>query len=340
MFELLCFASMFARGINVLDFRDAAKTMSLDKVWLQVVFLFVKISEEAEYDGLEESYLENLEELRATKLSDFSICQRLSNEQNQERPSRDSVLTIAPEDTFHKDHLILSANPNLKLVICNSQDNHELTAFKCLNMSLNYYVELFGSILANIRKIKYQDETLKEEYQDMMDGLFWVAAYEGDQAWNSHLEEARFSMAAIEELVQFHEPNIRQLLTNHEFSIFNGLSYITNRPEHKQDFLKRLEQFVFNVLSLYNAASSDETSAEMIINIRQVLKYAGQIRCRNERLDLLFELLSLNNFANRLTKEASANRKQFRRKNKVSSDLTAQFKFVEELLEESTEPDK
>ena len=55
---------------------------------------------------------------------------------------------------------------------------------------------------------------------------------------------------------------------------------------------------------------------------------------------LLFELLSLNNFANRLTKEASINRKQYKRKSRLTSDLTAQFKYVEDLIVECIQPDR
>ncbi len=340
MFELLCFASMFVRGINVLDFRDAAKIMNLDKFWLKVVYFFVRISEESEYESMEERYLEDLEDIRAQKLSDFTICQKISNEVNQERISRESLLTIAPEDTFHKDHLILCAHTNLKHIICNSQDKQELTAFTCLKMILNYYIDFFSSILVNFRKIKYQDDTLKQEYQDLMDGLFWVSSFEGEQNWNSHLEEDHFNISEIEEFVQFHEPNIRQLLISHEFSILSGLTFIINQPNQQESFLKRLEQFILNVLSIYNTVASDETSAEMIINIRQVLNYANKLKFRNERLGLLFELLSLNNFANRLTKEASINQKQYKRKSRLSSDLTAQFKYVEDLIVECIQPDR
>ena len=310
-YELLCFLSMFKKGIPVRDFGDASKVFNQEHSWLEVLYIFVKVTDRLDFVKNEYTYLRQIDEIldkkpRVSEEEDelefeLQVCLDLEKESGPHK-SRYYILNVAPEDLFRNENLIISANPALRQIISLSEDDHEHASFMCLRLVVNYYSEFAASVMKYCVGISGNDEP-QHVFPDLVHGLFWVENEVKTYKWNSCLRQSNFRVDKIEQFLHFHEDNISFIFTNPEFSLSSGMIYVSKKEKYRQQFLQSVEEFITNLLAMFRTFGSEEASAELMMNSRQLLKHLRDLGLCSRRLEVRVELLCLGIYCNEVYKK-------------------------------------
>lgn len=328
---------MFAKGLLIEDLKDAANFLGRQETWLQTVYIFVNVEHYEDFRNNFYQYEDEASQLISSGKSPAEICEMLYNNHSAFE-DKDFILTLRPEDIFSNSKLIVMASDPLKLAICLSEEDDNFMMYKSLITVLNYYNNFLSSIITTSFSSKPNYEGLVES-NCTSKNYFWADREIISQRYKSYVSSEGFNKASLEDVLVFHETNIRYLLTGTEhFTVFGGLQYVREFEQYQTSFLNLLEDFVLKLLTVYQACCTVESAKEITTHVRQIIEDANQNDFPMPRLDIKVELNSLNLLHKSLGKEKNSQadgqpgkKKQIKRIQ--SEQIEQQLRIVEDLIE-------
>lgn len=326
--------AIFGKGLLIEDVRDAANFLGRQDSWLQTICVFVNAEPYEDFRNKIDSYVAEADELIGTGKSAEEVCEQLYADHTSV-DDKDFILTLKPEDILKSSSLIVTASDTLRHAICLTEESDNFLMYKSLVAALNYYNNFLSAIIRRGREYKGNYESLVESSCYSLN-YFWTDQELVNQRFKSYVNRERVDRASLEDILIFHETNIRVLLTGTDnFSVFGGLQYVREFDKFQQPFLKLLEDFVTKLLTVYQNYCTVESYREIATHARQIIEDANQDDFSMARLDIKVELNALQLVYNVLEKEKKRD-KVTKRRDSTKSDLEQleqQLRMVEELIE-------
>lgn len=328
---------MFAKGLLIDDLKDAAVFLGRQDTWLQTVYIFANVTG---YEDFRNNFYQYEDEAveRISKQSPKEMCEHLYNNHNAFEDS-DYILAIRPEDIFSNSSstlLVVTSDP-LKQAIGLSEVDDNFLMYKTLVIVLNYYNNFMSAVLEGQARYRANYEGLVEASCSSKN-YFWADREITNLRYKSYASSDSLDRDRLEDVLVFHETNIRVLLTGTDgFNVFGGLQYVRQFEQYQESFLNILEDFVLKVLTVYQTSCTVEAYYEIATHVRQIVADANEDDFQMSRLDIKIELNSLAHLHKRLGKAKNAKGEgggKFKNIKKIQADqIEQQLRIVEELID-------
>ena len=332
---MLCFLAMFAKGLLMEDIKDAANFLGRQESWLQTIYIFVNVEHYEDFRNNFYLYEEEAQSLINGRKSQKEIWELLYNSHSSFE-DKDFILTLQPEDIFSKSSLIVHSSDTLKNAISLTEEGDNFVMYKSLMTVLNYYNNFLSAIIKRNNWDKANYEGLVEASAYSLN-YFWANREMISQRYVSYIARENLNKSALEDVLVFHETNIRVLLAGTDFfSVYGGLQYVKEFGEYQESFLNLLEDFVIKLLTVYQSCCNPEASREIFAHVRQIIDDAYEDHFPMSRLDIKVELNSLQFVLRSLKKEQSnkENREKVGKKKIIKRIQADQFEQKLRTLEE------
>lgn len=335
--------TMFAKGLLMDDIKDAANFLGRQDTWLLTIYTFVKVEDNdtfrREADLFECELQQYLDEGRTEK----QICELLYSNYNPSS-DHDYILKIEPEDVFNKDNMVVQASNSLKEAIQLSEEIDDFIIFKSLITVLNFYNNLMNAIITRHTRSETNRESFVESSCFSLN-YFWRDREIVNQKYQSYVAGESFNRSSIEDILMFHETNIRLLLTRVDnYSVYGGLTYVEKHTKYQQSFLNVVEDFMLKLLTVYQVYSTSESTKEFSTLVRQFIEDAYEGGLPLPRLDIKVELNALHDLSKTLGREGYKDGMLIKESKKPISRTQAEqieqhFRFLEDLIEQYDDPE-
>ena len=328
--------TMFAKGLLIDDIKDAAYFLGRQDTWLLTIYIFVKVEDNDTFRKEGDLFECELQQYLDEGKTEKQICELLYSNYNPST-DHDYIMRIEPEDVFNKDNMVLQASTSLKDAINLSEEIDDFIIFKSLITVLNFYNNLLNAIIMRHTRTGSNRESFIESSCFSLN-YFWADREIVNQKHQSYVACESFTRSSIEDILMFHETNIRLLLTRVDsYSLYGGLTYVQKHSKFLQSFLNVVEDFMLKLLTVFHVYSTPESSKELSTLVRQFIEDANEENISLPRLDIKVELNALSNLSKTLGRDGQAEGVIFEGKKHISRTQAEQieqhFRFLEELIE-------